>query len=296
MALSRKKVNYVLDADIRSFFDTLDHGWLVRFIEHRIGDQRVIRHIRKWLKAGVMEQGQRLEQEQGVPQGGSVSPLLANVYLHYAFDLWAEQWRRRQAQGDVVIVRYADDFVVGFQNQSEAERFLAELKQRLRQFGLELHLEKTRILEFGRYAAERRKKRGAGKPQTFDFLGFTHCCGKTRRQAFAVLRLTMAKRMRAKLKELKQELWHRMHDGIPPVGQWLRSVVAGHCQYYGVPGNGQRLRSFTHHVVLLWWRTLCRRSQKGWVTADRMSRIAARWIPPATIQHPYPQQRLSVRT
>ena len=202
VAIQRKKVNYVLDADIRSFFDTLDHEWLVRFIGHRIADPRVIRHVKKWLNAGVLEQGQLVEQEEGVPQGGSISPLLANIYLHYALDLWADPWRHRQAKGDVVIVRYADDFVVGFQHRSDAERFLAELKERFREFGLELHPDKTRILEFGRFADERRRKRGEGKPETFNFLGFTHCCGKSQQGTFRVLRLTIAKRLRAKLQQI----------------------------------------------------------------------------------------------
>jgi group II intron reverse transcriptase/maturase len=294
VAIQRKKVNYVLDADIRSFFDTLDHEWLVKFIEHRIADPRVIRHVRKWLNAGVLEQGKLMEQEEGVPQGGSVSPLLANVYLHYVLDLWAEQWRRRQARGDVVIVRYADDFVVGFQNLSEAERFLAELKERFRKFGLELHPEKTRILEFGRYAAERRKKRGEGKPATFDFLGFTHCCGKGRQGTFRVLRLTIAKRLRAKLKEIKLELRRRMHQGIAAVGGWLASVVRGHYLYYGVPGNDRRLRAFNYRVFLSWWAAICRRSQKGRISLERMSRIAARWLPRPRIYHPYPAERLCV--
>jgi RNA-directed DNA polymerase len=294
VAIQRKKVNYVLDADIRSFFDTLDHEWLVKFIEHRIADPRVIRHVKKWLNAGVLEQGRLVEQEEGVPQGGSVCPLLANVYLHYAFDLWAEQWRGRRARGDVIIVRYADDFVVGFQNLSEAEGFLAELKERFVKFGLELHPEKTRILEFGRYAGERRKKRGEGKPATFDFLGFTHCCGKTRQGTFRVLRLTMAKRLRAKLKQVKLELRRRMHEGIAAVGRWLGSVVRGHYLYYGVPGNDRRLRAFNYRVFLAWWAAICRRSQKGRISLERMTRIAARWLPRPRIYHPYPAERLCV--
>jgi RNA-directed DNA polymerase len=294
VAIQRKKVNYVLDADIRSFFDTLDHQWLIRFIEHRIADPRVIRHIRKWLNAGVLEQGQFMEQEEGVPQGGSISPLLANIYLHYVLDLWAEQWRHRQARGDVVIVRYADDFVVGFQNLSEAERFRKDLAERFAQFGLELHPEKTRILEFGRYATERREKRGEGRPETFDFLGFTHCCGKTRKKTFRVLRLTMARRLRAKLKQVKEELRRRMHEGIAVTGQYLASVVAGHYRYYGVPGNDRGLRAFNYRTVLHWWQAINRRSQKGRISVERMTRIAARWLPPPRIYHPYPAERLCV--
>jgi group II intron reverse transcriptase/maturase len=294
VAIQRKKVNYVLDADIRSFFDTLDHEWLIRFIEHRIADPRVIRHVKKWLSAGVLEQGRLMEQEEGVPQGGSVSPLPANVYLHYVLDLWAHQWRHRQASGDVIIVRYADDFVVGFQNLSDAERFLAELKERFRKFSLELHPDKTRILEFGRYAAERRKKRGEGKPATFDFLGFTHCCAKGKQGTFRVLRLTMAKRLRAKLKQIKVELGRRMHSGIAAVGRWLASVVRGHYLYYGVPGNDRRLRAFNYRVFLYWWKAICRRSQKGRINLERMTRIAAFWLPRPRIHHPYPAERLCV--
>jgi RNA-directed DNA polymerase len=294
VAIQRKKVNYVLDADIRSFFDTLDHEWLIRFIQHRIADPRVIRHVRKWLNAGVLEEGQLLEVDEGVPQGGSISPLLANIYLHYVLDLWAEQWRHRQARGDVVIVRYADDFVVGFQNLSEAERFLTDLRERFRRFGLELHPEKTRILEFGRFASERREKRGEGRPEPFDFLGFTHCCGKTGKQAFRVLGLTIGKRLRAKLQQVKAELRKRMHEGIAATGRYLASVLAGHYRYYGVPGNIHRLRAFAYGVYLHWWQTICRRSQKGRITLERMSRIAARCLPPPQLCHPYPADRLSV--
>jgi len=284
----------VLDADIRGFFDALDHEWLVKFIEHRIADPRVIRHVKKWLNAGVLEQGKLTEQEVGVPQGGSVSPLLANVYLHYAFDLWVEHWRHSRARGDVIVVRYADDFVVGFQNLSEAERFLAELRERFRRFGLELHPEKTRILEFGRFAAERRKKRGIGKPETFDFLGFTHCCGTCWRGTFWVRRLTMAKRLRAKLKQIKFELRRRRHSGVATVGAWLASVVRGHHLYYGVPGNGRRLRAFNYRVFVHWWAALCRRSQKGRISLERMNRIAARWLPRPRTYHPFPTERLCV--
>lgn len=294
VAIQRKKVNWVLDADIRGFFDSLSREWLVTFIEHRIADPRVIRHVKKWLNAGVLEQGKHVETEEGVPQGGSISPLLANVYLHYVFDLWADQWRRRRARGDVIIVRYADDFVVGFQNQSEAEQFLNDLRARFRRFGLELHPEKTRILEFGRYAAERRKKRGAGRPATFDFLGFTHCCGKNRQGTFRLLRLTIAKRLRAKLKEVKCELRRRMHDGIAAVGEWLASVVRGHHVYYGVPGNERRLRAFNYRVFQSWWAVINRRSQKGRISLTRMTRIAARWLPRPRLHHPYPTDRLRV--
>jgi group II intron reverse transcriptase/maturase len=294
VAIQRKKVNYVLDADIRSFFDTLDHECLIKFIEQRIADPRVIRHVRKWLNAGVLEEGRWQEQEEGVPQGGSISPLLANIYLHYVLDLWADQWRRGYACGDMVIVRYADDFVIGFQHLPEARRFLTELKERFRQFGLELHPDKTRILEFGRYAAERRKKRGEGKPQTFDFLGLTHCCGKTRQAAFRVLRLTAGKRLCAKLREVKAELRQRMHQNTAVVGAWLASVVRGHHRYYGVPGNDRRLRAFSYQVFGHWWKAINRRSQKGRISLERMTRIASRWLPPPRTYHPYPAERLIV--
>jgi group II intron reverse transcriptase/maturase len=235
VGIQTKKVSWLLDADIRSFFDTLDHGCLLKFLEQRIADRRVLRHIQKWLNAGVLEEGRRVRQEEGAVQGGSVSPLLANIYLHYVLDLWAEQWRRTRAQGDVIIVRYADDFVVGFQHESDAVRFLGELRERFRTFNLELHAQKTRVIEFGRFAAERRKRRGQGKPETFNFLGFTHACDTTRQGRFIVLRQTMAQRMRAKFRELKESLSRRMHDGITATGQWLGAVVRGHFRYYGVP-------------------------------------------------------------
>lgn len=295
VGLSRRRVNWVLDADIRGFFDAIDHGWLVKFIEHRIADQRVVRHVQKWLKAGVLEEGSRTYPETGSPQGGSISPMLANVYLHYVFDLWADRWRRTQARGDVILVRYADDFVVGFQDRAEAERFLGELRERFRKFHLELHPDKTRLIEFGRYAAERREHRGEGKPQTFNFLGFTHICGKDRRGRFVVLRQTMRQRMQAKLKAVGQLLRRRMHAALPEVGRWLRSVVEGYYRYYAVPRNYPALKSFRFEVIRLWRLTLRRRSQKARVTWKRMIAIAQRWLPTPRILHPYPEQRLIVR-
>src|SRR6184192_1701366 len=236
--LLTRKVNWVLDLDIRSFFDGLSHEWLVKFMEHRVADRRVVRLIQKWLNAGVLEEGKRIRMEKGTPQGGSASPLLANVYLHYVFDLWVQHWRKTKAKGDMIVVRWADDFVVGFQHPSEAERFHKELAERFARFKLKLHPAKTRVIEFGRYAAENRKRRGQGKPETFNFLGFTHICGKTRSHGmFTVLRRTMSKRKRAKLKEVKTELRKRMHHRVAEVGKWLRSVVAGHNRYYGVPSN-----------------------------------------------------------
>jgi RNA-directed DNA polymerase len=292
-----KKVNWVLDVDIRRFFDTIDHGWLVQFVEHRIADQRVVRLIQKWLNAGVVEEGKRTRAEEGTPQGGSASPLLANIYLHYAFDLWVQAWRRKHATGDVIVVRYADDIVLGFQNKSDAERFWAELAERFRKFRLELHPEKTRLLEFGPYAAEHRQTRGHGKPETFNFLGFTHISGKKRSNGrFTVLRQTIRQRLQAKLSEVKAELRRRMHDPIPAVGTWLRSVVGGHIRYYGVPMNSHALHVFRFQVGRLWHRALSRRSQNGRVLWDRMRRLINRWLPPARVCHPYPLRRLGVIT
>jgi group II intron reverse transcriptase/maturase len=297
VGLLTKKVNWVLDVDIRGFFDTIDHGWLVQFVEHRIADQRVVRLIQKWLNAGVLEEGKRTRAEQGTPQGGSASPLLANIYLHYAFDLWVHAWRRKHAGGDVIVVRYADDIVLGFQGKADAERFWAELAERFRKFGLELHPEKTRLLEFGPYAADNRRRRAEGKPETFNFLGFTHICGKKRSNGrFTVLRQTIRKRVQAKLSAVKAELRRRLHDPIPAVGTWLRSVVGGHIRYYGVPMNSHALHVFRFQVGRLWHRALSRRSQNGRVRWDRMRRLIDRWLPPARVCHPYPLRRLGVIT
>jgi group II intron reverse transcriptase/maturase len=291
-----KKVNWVLDADVRAFFDTLVHEWLVKFIEHRVADRRVVRLIQKWLNAGVLEDGKRMRSEVGTVQGGSVSPLLANVYLHYVFDLWVQRWRRKQARGDVVVVRWADDFVVGFQHRAEAERFLAELRERFAKFGLELHPDKTRLIEFGRFAESNRHGRGGGKPETFDFLGFTHSCAKTRAGKFTVLRQTMRKRLRTKLSEVKAELRRRMHDPVPEQGAYLHSVVKGHCQYYGVPLNGPALKAFRHAIGWIWCRTLRRRSQRHRLTWSRMRRLINRWLPTPRICQPYPLVRFGVVT
>ena len=295
--LLTKKVNWVLDLDIHRFFDALSHEWLVKFIEHRIADRRVVRLIQKWLKAGVLEDGKRIRTEEGTPQGGSASPLLANVYLHYVFDLWAQAWRRKQAGGDVIIVRLADDIVVGFEAKSDAVRFWAELIERMQKFSLGLHPEKTRLLEFGPYAIDQRQWRGEGKPETFNFLGFTHICGKKRSNGrFTVLRPTIRKRLQAKLSEVKIELQRRMHDPLPEMGKWLRSVVGGHTRYYGVPTNGAALRTFRFQVGRLWHRTLLRRSQNARVLWDRMRRLIDRWLPPARTCHPYPLCRMGVIT
>lgn len=292
-----KKVDWVLDGDLSSFFDSLDHEWLIKFIEHRVADQRVVRLIRKWLNAGVLAAGQWTCSEEGTPQGGSASPLLANIYLHYVFDLWVQHWRKTKAKGDVIVVRWADDFVVGFQHQSDATRFHQELAERFAKFQLKLHPEKTRVIEFGRYAAERRKQRGQGKPETFNFLGFTHICGKKRSNGmFTVLRRTMSKRKRAKLKAVKTELRQRLHEPVAEVGKWLRSVVEGHYRYYGVPSNLPSLASFRFHVGRYWYRTLRRRSQKTNITWERMYRLFDRWLPWPTLHHPYPLRRPGVIT
>jgi RNA-directed DNA polymerase len=296
LGIQRKKVNWVLDIDIRAFFDTIDHEWLIKFVEHRITDKRVLRHIRKWLNAGVLEDGKIRQAEYGTPQGGSLSPLLANIYLHYALDIWADIWRRRTAKGEMIMVRFADDAVFGFQYRSDAEKFLEELKKRFSRFHLELNAEKTRLIEFGRFAVERRIRHGEGKPETFDFLGFTHICDKTRNGKFIVLRKTKRKKMQAKLKEIKLELRLRLHDPVPKTGAWLRSVLLGHYRYYGVPRNADAMGSFRHHLTHLWHRSLRRRSQKSRCNWDRMQPLIQRWLPVPKIMHPYPNERLSVIT
>jgi len=287
----KKWVNWILDSDLQSFFDTLGHDWLIQFLEYRIGDRRVIRLIQKWLNAGVLEDGKRMFSEIGTVQGGSISPLLANIYLHYAFDLWAQQWRKKQAHGDVIIVRFADDFVVGFQHRKEAERFWKELGERLAGFGLKLHPEKTRLIEFGRFARQNAKTRGQGKPETFNFLGFTHCCGQTREGKFTVIRKTMRQRMLKKLKAISEELKRRRHEPIPDQGRYVRAVVQGHVNYFGVPFNSPAIHAFRHQVIRRWHQWLNRRSQRASVTWERMKRFTARWVPPAIVVHPYPAAR-----
>jgi RNA-directed DNA polymerase len=295
VGIERRKVNWVLDADIRDFFTGVDRGWLMRFLRHRIADERVLRLIGKWLAAGVMEEGVWSEGA-GTPQGASASPLLANVYLHYVLDLWVEWWRRHRARGDVIIVRFADDFICGFQHQWDAQRFQADLRRRLARFGLELHPDKTRLIEFGRFAAANRAARGLGKPETFSFLGFTHVCGRTRSGWFQVKRVTIAKRLRAALQRVKDQLRSRMHLTIPEQGRWLASVVRGHMAYYAVPGNVQAVAAFRDQVTWHWYKTLRRRSQRTTVNWARMSRIEARWLPRARVMHPYPNVRFDART
>ena len=295
VAIRMKKVNWVLDADIRGFFDAIDHEWLVKFVEHRITDQRIVRQLRKWLTAGVLEDGNLRIAECGTPQGGSISPLLANIYLHYVLDLWSDRWRRTQTDKDVVIVRYADDFIVGFQEQADAERYLSELSERLLKFGLELHGDKTRLIEFGRFAARDRERRGNGKPETFNFLGFTHISAQTRQGKFVVKRKTMRKKMQSKLHEMNVELMRRRHEPVNEVVEWLGRVLSGHYQYYGVPFNIRALGNFRREVVRLWYKALRRRSQKTRMTWERMDRLQ-RWLPRPRIRHPHPEDRLCVTT
>ena len=279
------KVSWVLDADIRGFFDAIDHEWLLRFVEHRIADRRVLRLIQKRLKAGVLEDGEWRSSEEGSPQGGSASPLLANIYLHYAYDLWAQKWRRENARGAVHFVRFADDTIAAFQWKKDAERFLDDLKARLSQFHLELNTDKTRLVEFGRFAASSRKSRGERKPETFAFLGFTHICGQTRTGKFTAWQHTERRRMRTKLRELKLELRRRLHHAVPAVGQWLQSVLRGHYNYYGITSNSRALRAFRYHVGKLWYCTLRRRSHKTTLNWKRMERLVTRWLPPARVVH-----------
>jgi len=291
-----RKVGWVLDADISDFYDSINHKWLIKFIEHRIADKRVVRLIQKWLNAGVLENGKVVYSEEGAPQGGSASPLLANVYLHYVYDLWIQQWRKKQAVGEVITVRYADDTITGFQYESDAKRFLKDLKERLQKFGLELHPEKTRLIEFGRYAAERRRRRGLGKPETFTFLGFTHICSETRIGKFTVKRQTKRKKLHEKVKEVKTELRKRMHAPIQEVGKWLATVLTGHYRYYGVTGNFRAINELRHRVGWTWRHVLIQRSQKGYVTWEQMKEIISRWLPKARIYHSYSPEGNGVTT
>jgi len=288
-----RKISWILDADIRGYFDAISHYWMGRFLEHRMADRRMLNLIRKWLKAGVLENGKWTASEEGTPQGSSVSPLLANVYLHYVLDLWAHAWRRRRSRGDVIIVRWADDFVVGFQYEDDGRRFLEELRERFQRFSLELHPEKTRLIRFGRFARrDSRRFDGKRKPETFNFLGFTHACGVNREAKFLVRRTTMKRRLAAKLQEVKAELRRRMHQPIPEQGVWLQSVVRGYLAYHALPGNWRTLGAFRTQCARLWSRTLRRRSQKARLTWERMTSIADTWLPPARIRHPWPEQRL----
>lgn len=294
--IKAKKIGWILDADISRFFDTISHEWLIRFLEHRIGDRRIIRLIWKWLKAGVLEEGQQMKATEGTPQGAVISPLLANIYLHYAFDLWANKWRNQQATGDLIVVRFADDFVVGFQNERDGKRFLADLKARLARFGLNLHPGKTRLIEFGKFVAERRDKRGEGKPETFDFLGFTHICGKKANGVgFQLWRKTRRKKLKAKVREVKEELRRHRHKPVEEQGRWLNKVLKGHYDYYAVPTNNAALGAFRHHLVIRWIRILRRRSQRHRMTWARMQKLIDRYLPNPRILHPWPEQRFRVK-
>ena len=296
VGITQKKVCWVLDADIRSFFDTINHTWLMKFVERRIADPRMLRLIRKWLRAGVSENGEWSKTEVGTPRGSVISPLFSNIYLHYVLDEWVSNWRKKQARGEVVVVRYADDYVMGFQHRGEAERFLSESKERFAYYGLEIHSEKTRLIEFGRFAEENRKRRGLGKPETFDFLGFTHICARTRRNnCFTIRRKTIAKRLQRKLKEVRKEIMRRRHEPVPVQGKWLRSVVQGHLNFFGVPGNQDAVDSFRTQVCRAWLFALRRRSQKGRsLTWERIKRLVLMWLPSAKVQQPYPHQRFRV--
>jgi len=294
--IRRKKVNWVLDADIRGFFDAINREWLLEFIKHRIGDSRILRLIQKCLAAGVLEDGKWARSKSGTPQGATISPLLGNIYLHYAFDLWAHQWRQRKARGDVIIVRYADDFAMGFECQEDAEEFLADLRERFRKFDLELHADKTRLIEFGRHAVRNRKRRDLGKPESFKFLGFVHICSQSRNGWFLLKRLTDAKRMNAKLKQLKSTLLRMRHVSIPVQGAWLQRVIRGYYNYYAVPTNIMALDRFRTELARHWLRALRRRSQKSRLNWKRMARLVERWFPHPRNLHPLPEQRFDVRT
>ena len=295
VGITSTPVNWILDTDLKSFFDSVSQKWLVRFLEHRIGDERIIRLVRKWLKAGVLEDGELSVSETGTPQGSVASPLLANVYLHYVFDLWANRWRRQEAKGNVIILRYADDIVVGFEHEADARHFWEAMRLRLEEFSLALHPDKTRLLEFGRYAAVNRRSRGLGRPETFTFLGFIFICGRSRRGSFLLQRKSRGDRMQTTLREIKEALRKRMHEPIPEQGKWLRQVVRGYFAYHAVPTNSRALGAFRYHVTDLWRRTLRRRSQKDGMTWERVNRLANAWLPKPRILHPWPDQRFAVK-
>jgi group II intron reverse transcriptase/maturase len=291
--IAGRKVNWILDADIRAFFDEIDHAWMLRFLEHRIVDARILRLIRKWLTAGVIEEGRRIASARGTPQGAVISPLLANIYLHYALDLWAHQWRGRHAAGDVILVRYADDSVMGFQYEGDAKRFLAAMRERLAKFKLALHPDKTRLIQFGRYAAQRCRERGTGKPETFDFLGFTHCCGQYS-GGYKIVRLTVKKRMRATLAVIRETLMRRRHEPVPVVGKWLSRVIRGYLNYHAVPGNMHRLSGFLSEVCRSWRHALLRRSQRHRLSWRRFNRLVRKYVPPCRVVHPLSSERFHV--
>jgi group II intron reverse transcriptase/maturase len=295
VAIDKREVNWIVDADIQNFFGAVSQEWLVRFVEHRVGDKRIIRLIRKWLKAGILEDGIVTVDDRGTGQGSVISPLLGNIYLHYVLDLWAQRWRQRDATGDMIIVRYADDLIVGFECEDDARRFLDAMRARLEEFALSLHPDKTRLIEFGRHAAANRKQRGLGKPETFAFLGLTFICGKSRQGRFQLQRKTRGDRMRAKLKDIKVELRRRMHWPIPKQGKWLSQTVGGHFAYFAVPTNIRALTAFRYRVVDLWRRTLQRRSQKDGATWERIAEFANDYLPKPCNLHPWPSVRFAVK-
>lgn len=295
VGITSKRVNFILDADVRSFFDEVSQSWLVHFVEHRIGDPRIVRLIQKWLKAGVLEDGVVAVSDRGTGQGSVISPLLANLYLHHVFDLWADRWRRRQAKGDVIIVRYADDIVVGFEHEADARCFQDAMQKRLQEFALSLHPDKTRLIEFGRHAARQRSRRGLGKPETFSFLGFIFICGRSRTGKFLLKRKSRSDRMRSKLREIKEELRRRRHEPIPEQGKWLCQVVRGYFAYHAVPTNLSALGAFRYYVDRLWLRSLRRRSQKDRFSWERIEKLADDWLPKPKILHPWPQARFAVK-
>jgi group II intron reverse transcriptase/maturase len=296
VGITQKKVNWILDLDVQSFFDRVGHAWMIQFVEHRIADRRIVRLIQKWLQAGVLEEGRWFETKEGTPQGSVISPILANLYLHYVLDVWAKVWREKVARGEMIMVRYADDAVLGFQYREDAERFLEQLGERLRKFGLKLHPEKTRLIEFGRFAAERRNKRGEGKPETFNFLGFTHICGRSREKGyFTVYRKTIGKRMAAKLKDIRQKLRQRRHGRMADTVEWLISVVRGYFQYHAVPDNEERLKAFRNDVLRLWLRQLRRRSQRSRWTWTRFQERLGALLPPVEILQSWPTVRFAAK-
>jgi len=295
VGIETSSVNFILDADIRSFFNVVSQEWLIRFVEHRIGDPRMIRLIRKWLRAGILEDGVVRPSDKGTGQGSVISPLLANIYLHYVFDLWAHRWRQREACGAMIMVRYADDIIVGFEHEDEARRFQDAMRERLREFALTLHPDKTRLIEFGRHAAGRRERLGLGKPETFTFLGFTLYCGKSRAGKFRVIRKSRRDRMQARLEDIKGKLRVRMHQSIPEQGKWLAQVVRGYFAYHAVPNNIGSLQAFRSHVTDLWRRALRRRSQKDHILWTRIAKIADHWLPTPKILHKWPWQRFRAK-
>ena len=297
VGILRKRVNWVLDADIRAFFDAMAHSWILRFLKHRIADKRILRLIAKWLKVGIIEDGRVTRSQCGAPQGAVISPILANVYLHYVYDLWVQRWRRTKATGAIIAVRFADDTIVGFEHEHEAKAFLHELQERLREFELALHPDKSRLIRFGRHAARQREKLGEGKPETFDFLGFTHFCTRSRKWgSFVIGRKTIKKRMRAKLKAIKMELRKSMHDPITKTGAWVKQMLQGHLNYFAVSGNDPSLWWFFNEVRWLWLKSLKRRSQNSKLTWEKFTRLVDRFFPPIRVLHPLPCHRFDART